>query len=258
MNSNDDIIELLRKLNLKKDEATLYLELLHGPNTHLRLAHATGINRTKVYRLAEDLEKRSLVSKRTDDRGTFLVAADPATLEVELVTKEESIKNQRNVFTQVLPLLTGILSGDTNDFVVQTYEGNEGFKQMLWHELKTKDEAIVFGSGAIEELVSDHGWAEEHRARTVKAGYKVREILNPGSKASNFTMNQDFLKNYYTERLLPRNVMDLGQQIVVYNNTVSIYNWRGSKKVGLEIINKILAQTMRQIFEHYWSIAEKP
>jgi len=258
MNNDASILALLQKLNLKKDEAKLYIELLNGPNTHMRLAHAIGINRTKVYRLADDLEKRSLVSKRTDDQGTFLVAADPATLEVELVTKEEDIKNQRAAFTQLLPMLSGLLSGDTNDFVVQTYEGNEGFKQMLWHELKAKDEAIIFGDGTIEELVSDKGWAEEHRTRTVRSGYQVREILNPDGKPPNFTANQEFIKNHYVYRLIPREIMDLGQQIVIYNDTVSIYDWRESKKVGIEIINKILAQTMRQIFEHYWAIAKKP
>src|SRR5688500_4466321 len=89
MDISNTILEKLYRLGLQSGEAKLYVELLKSPTTHLRLAHATGINRTKVYRLIADLEKRSLVTRRTDDRGTFLVAADPATLEVEVVSQEE-------------------------------------------------------------------------------------------------------------------------------------------------------------------------
>src|SRR5688572_15870670 len=118
MNNKDTIVEQLRTLGLSRDEAKLYLELLRGPSTHLKLAHATGINRTKVYRLADDLEKKSLITKRTDDRGTFLVAADPSTLGVELTTQEEKLENQRAAFEALLPVLNPIKKGDTSNFAV--------------------------------------------------------------------------------------------------------------------------------------------
>ena len=169
-NNIDTMLAQLRELGLTREQARLYIELLKEPNTHLRLAHATGINRTKVYRLVDDLEKRSLVTRRTDDRGTFLVASDPTTLEVELVNKEESVKGQRAAFEQLLPTLKRIKLNEASSFIVHTYEGLEGFKQMLWHELKTNGENRIFGSGTIEDLVPDHRWAEKHRAQTVEAG----------------------------------------------------------------------------------------
>lgn len=255
MNNQNDLIEKLRAINLSTEQAMLYLELLRGPNTHLRLAHGTGINRTKVYRLANDLEKRGLISRRTDDRGTFLVAADPANLEVQLVTKEEKLKEQRQAFNELLPLL-GALRGDhSSDFVVHTYHGVEGFKQMLWHELKTKGENLIFGNGTIDDLISDQQWAEKHRTMTVKAGYRVREILNPETKGPIFTLNETFLQKNYRYRYIPFSLMTCLQQIAIYNDTVGIYNWKEEKKVGLEIVNASFAHMMRQNFEHYWQLA---
>lgn len=257
MNNNDTFLKYLRALNLSAEEAKLYLELLKKPASHLELARATGINRTKVYRLADQLEKRSLVSLRTDDRGTFLEAADPATLEVELVTQEEKLKQQRALFGQVLPSLTKLKDqGETNpdNFVVNTYEGVDGFKQMLWHELKTKDELVMLGSGAIEDLGPSKRWAEKHRDMTVKANYKVRELLNPGKKDESFTKNTEFMDGY-TKRLLPADILLLEHQITVYNDTVGTYCWRGEQKVGYEVINKAYADMMRQIFENYWEMA---
>src|SRR5688500_5123741 len=108
LNNKNTVLQYLKTLNLSQDEAKVYLALLESPKSHLELARETGINRTKVYRLADQLQKRSLITTRTDDRGTFLVAADPSTLEVELVTHEESLKQQRAIFDQLLPILSNI------------------------------------------------------------------------------------------------------------------------------------------------------
>src|SRR5437016_2671807 len=101
LNNNDSILDLLNQLNLEHDEAIIYLELLRTESTHLRLSTITGINRTKIYRIVDNLEKRSLVARHTDDRGTFLKATDPTTLEVTLITQEERLKQQREIFAQI-------------------------------------------------------------------------------------------------------------------------------------------------------------
>ncbi len=255
LNNTDIVLGQLRTIGLQPDEARLYVELLKEPSTHLRLAHATGINRTKVYRLISDLEKRSLVTKRTDDRGTFLVAADPTTLEVELVAKEEKLKSQRDSFNQLLPVLEQFKAREASGFVIHTYEGTEGFKQMLWHELKSKDDNLIFGSGTIEDLVPDRRWAEKHRAMTVEANYKIRELLNPGEKDKPFTFNDEFMARYI-HRTIPRNVLTLQNQISIYNGTVATYHWRNDQKVGFEVINYDYSKMMRQMFEHYWQLAK--
>ena len=254
MNNTDTIIEQLRLLGLNREEARLYLELLRGPSTHLKLAHATGINRTKVYRLADSLEKLSLVSKRTDDRGTFLEAADPSTLEIDIISQEEITKRKRLALNALLPALQPLKQGLDNGFVVHTYDGVDGFKQMLWHELSTQKEILFFGYGTIGNLIDDERWAEKHRLLNLQAGYKIREILNPGTKPENFTANQAFIGNF-KKRQLPVSVLPLNQQIAIYNNTVAIYNWKDNQKVGVEVINQAYAETQRQIFEHYWQIA---
>ncbi len=259
LNNKNIIVKYLSHLNLTSDEATIYTELLKEPASHLELARATNINRTKVYRIIGNLEKRSLVSMQTDDRGTFVYAADPSTLEIELVNQEERLRNQRAIFNRVLPDLenikkTGVESPD--NFVVNTYDGVEGFKQMLWHELKTKGEAVIFGSGEMEKLVPNRRWTEKHRSKTVEAGYKVREILNPGKKASEFTDNKDFVKKVFSKRHISEEILFLEHQVVIYNDTVATYCWRGDQKVGFEVVNKAYNQMMRQMFEHYWKLAK--
>ncbi len=255
MNNKDTILEQLRSLGLGHYEAQLYIELLKEPSTHLKLAHATGINRTKVYRLIDELEKLSLITKRTDDRGTFLVAAEPRALEIALVTSEQVLLRRRTAFEQVLPSLQGITKGDGQDFIIHTYDGVEGFKLMLWHELKAQNEVLVLGRGALEEFVPDKRWAEKHRKLSLEAGYTIRELLNPREGKSAFTSNSAFM-NIYQERYISEAPLMLQHQIVIYNDIVATYHWRDGKRVGFEVINKSYATMMRQVFEHYWQFAE--
>jgi len=257
MNNMGNVLQLLRILKLSHDEARLYLELLKEPTTHLKLARTTGINRSKVYRLVESLEKRSLVGVRSDDRGTFIMATDPATLEVQLVSQENQLKAQRAAFQSLLPMLQKVRNKDESSFIIHTYEGEEGFKQMLWHELKTKGENLIFGCGSLRELIHSQRWINEHHSRTLEAGYHMRELINPGED------DKTFLVEYaptelHQYRVITKDVLSLETQIATYNDTVGIYHWRNQQKIGIEIISAEYARTMRQMFEHYWSVAVTP
>ncbi len=258
LNNNASILTNLKMLGLTPDESKVYTTLLSGSMSHLEVARKSGVNRTKVYRIAEELMKRGLVSEETTDAGRALAAANPANLEITLTTAEERLKAQRNVLRQTLPSLQSLFKqGDqTNpdDFVVNTYEGVDGFKQMLWNELKTKDEMVIFGHGTIQDLIASSRWAEKHRVKTLEAGYTIREILNPNGKPDNFTKNAEFI-SAYNKRTISPDTLALNHQMSIYNNTVAIYNWRNNQKVGTEIINKPYADMMRQVFEHYWLMA---
>lgn len=258
-NKNNTLLQLYR-LGLSADEAKVYLTLLEQPLSHLEIARKTGVNRTKVYRIADELEKRGLIAENQDETGKQLIANDPSNLEITVKTEEEVLDRKKQTLKATLPELqaifqAGALPSDI-DFEVNTYEGSDGFKQMLWNELKTKDEIVIFGSGTIADLVGSERWAEKHREKTLEVGYKIREILNPNGKPNQFTKNTTFMNKAYCRRYISANTLPLAHQLCVYNNTVAIYHWRNNKKVGTEIINKSFADMQRAIFERYWCIAK--
>jgi sugar-specific transcriptional regulator TrmB len=257
LNNKYEIKKYLTAYGLSLDQAKVYLELLEKPLSHLELARRTGINRTKVYRIADDLERLSLVKMEQLDSGKLLAASDPKNLEVGLVTKEEELKLKKSVLEKVLPDLSKIFSGDGGElkFSVRTYEGVSGMKQMLWNELETKGEILVFGSGTLEDLVGSRRWAEAHRQRTLDVDYKIREINNRAKKPIKFTVNEKFLENF-ERRHIDESILDLEQQITIYNDVVGILHWRDDQKVGVEIRNRAFANSMRQMFEMYWEVAE--
>lgn len=257
-NRNTNLLRLYR-LGLDTDQAKVYLALLEKPMSHLEIARKTSVNRTKVYRIADDLIKRGLIAENQDETGRQLIANDPANLEISIKTDEEEVERKKQTLQSALPGLqtlfaSGSLPGES-DFEVNTYEGSDGFKQMLWNELKTKDEIVIFGSGTIADLVGSRRWAEKHREKTIESGYKIREVLNPNGKPNVFTENENFMQQY-NRRYVPVNILPLTHQLCVYNNTVAIYSWVNDQKVGVEIVNKQFAEMQRSIFEEYWRRAK--
>ena len=259
MNNKDQILLNLSRLGLNRDQAKVYTYLLeNGASTHLQIARSTSVNRTKVYRIIDDLEKLSLATVNISDEGKKVLPASPKNLEVVLTAEESKLEAKRAAYSQSINALNSLFKNDNNTlkFKVNTYEGTNGFKQMLWNELKAKGELLGFGSGTIEDLVQSRAWAEKHRQKTLDSGYSIREIVNPGKKKLKFTDNSDFYATFH-RRSISDAKLNLEQQTMIYNDTVAIYHWRDDQKVGFEVINKAYADMMRQVFEMYWLQAEE-
>lgn len=251
MNNQSTAHNRLCKLGLSKDEATIYLALLQGPSSHLELARRTHINRTRVYRVVEDLERRCLIIRRTDDRGTFIIAADPSALEIHQIAQEEETHHRRLVLAKLVPELQQLQRQIQHGFAVHTYEGVEGFKQMIWHELKTQGEMLAFGNMTYERLTGgDRLWSERYRMLSGQKEYQVRNIVNiPGRTA--VTAHSAYARSYRSRVVSPED-LPMYVHLVVYNDTVAIFQLQNEQRVGVEIINEMFATTMRRIFDHYW------
>lgn len=253
MNKQQAATQLLIELGLTNDEATLYLEALSKPGNHAQLSKRSGINRTKIYRLVDTLEKRGLIAKSYDDRGLFLTAADSASLEALLIKEEERLRKRRGAFVSLKNLLPD-LEQPQKEFVAHFYEGFDGMKQMQWHELKTKGELLVLGNVTVEELVGDRGWSERFRALASGIGYKTKEIINQEYENLRFTECDAFIQ-LYEGRSIMSDRLPISTPIIIYNDTVSTYYLSGRDNFGIEVISKAYAETMRHIFEQYWVIS---
>lgn len=256
MNNKQQLWNQLEKLNISKDEAKLYVELLEKPNTHLQLARATGINRTKVYRLIEKLEERQLVIRRVDDRGVFLVANDPGVLKIEMAAEEAEMKCRRGALRSLIPCLRSYRDEAERSFEICTYVGSHGLKQMQWHELKSDGEVLVFGNVTIEDMSNDRYWSEKIRERIAELGYRTRELYNDPCKEPNFTDNRAYM-SLYEARRINNDILPVATPMVIYNDVVEIFQFSNQERVGIEIKSRSFAHTMRSIFEQYWLMGEK-
>jgi predicted transcriptional regulator len=248
-----DIKQGLRGLGLNDDEIEVYLALLHSSASPLILSQKTGIKRTKVYSLLATLEKRSLIVRMANEDGSLFGVTDPVNLGIQIDELEAKLKDRQKTFHQIIPMLNAMRGVDqVSSFAVRIYEGEEGFKQMLWHELKAKGELLSLGGGDIEELIDSKAWVKQYRERVVEAGYNIREIINSEIDLPTPIDSSEYLQHYHC-RGISVSVAPLEDQTTIYNDTVAIYNWRQRKKIGTEIVSKTFTNTMRAVFDSFWT-----
>lgn len=260
---NKQIIkEQLEQFGLTTAEVEVYLHLIEqGAKTPLKLSRETGIERSKIYRLLESLSEKKLIEETFSERGKKVQAAQPNNLELLIHVEEASYKKKISDKKELIPDLVEILSQlpqKTNvSFELCHYKGLDGLKQMLWNELKGKD-VLIFSYKPLEPLVGS-SFTSKHIDEALARNIRFKEMSNyEVTEQSNVTLYNKVAnpKKIYVHKHIPENVFKIGQGMVTYNNTVAIYNWKDDEFVGIEIINKPFAESFRQIFKHFWTIAK--
>lgn len=262
MNNNDQLLRNLTALGLSLDESKVYIALLSEPMTHLQIARSTGVNRSKVYRVADDLIARGLLTKTVNDEGKELVANDPKNLESQIETEQLKIQKQKAALSGALPQLSDLFTNgamtSADDFTVNTYQGVEGLKQMLWNELKTKNEICVFVHNYSLNKMAGKTWADKYRRRVTDLKIPHRILENTDAEHALESTSLDDYDSVYKVRMLPREVLDMQLEITIHDDTVSMYHWNDNPKgprIGVEIHNKQFARMQQAIFENYWNLA---
>jgi sugar-specific transcriptional regulator TrmB len=253
MRNNGVLKGNLTQLGLGNDESTIFLCLLDAPRSRLDVSRLTGIARSSVYRLVDGMIDRGLAHEVTTGDDKVLVAVRPEALEQLVATHEAAAQQARTSFEQVMPMLTTFLRPE-NDFSIRTYSGLGGIKQMLWNELKSESEVLVFSSGLLDDATGEK-WAEKYRAEVIRRGLKERIIGNV--EIARAVKKVVPYSDHYEVRLVPKAVLDIGCELSVYDGTIALYNSLDhGVRLGTEIVNPFLASFMRQVFDRYWSVAK--
>lgn len=243
----------LEHLGLSKDEASIFIQLLEGPKTQLEVSRTTGIVRSNVYRIVDVLMDRGLLTTYTSPSGKLLAVARPDALELLVVEQEQLAQEQRRQLNQILPLLAGF-QDNAEDFTIRTYVGVNGIKQMLWNELQAKSETLLF-SGYNLDVATGRRWAEKFRLEVIERGIKIRGLQNIRDRGEKISAHEAYTE-HYRARYVNDDWLSIQLEISIYDEKVCIYNSLAQDShLGTEITNPFLARFMRQVFEHYWSVA---
>jgi hypothetical protein len=63
--------------------------------------------------------------------------------------------------------------------------------------------------------------------------------------------------NLYEARRISEQDLPVATPMIIYNDTVAIYQFDDQKRVGVEIVNAAYARTMKSVFELYWKNSKK-
>lgn len=248
------IPDYFKQLGLSSEKATLYLTLLNsGPQTAISLAKLSGIKRTYVYHLSQELAKENLIKLSQKGRTTFFTALSPDTLLARAEERQTQARLAMAGLESALPELQSKFHLSDAKPAVTYYEGVNGIKK-LYQDINSNNQDIILlrsnedsNDPEVLTLITDQ------LKRQIELGIHTRAITPLEEDTKETYLNQD--KARLVDRHITKNRQFLlPSQIFVYGSKVALTSFKD--KLTTIIDNHEINQTFRQIFDLLWKYTE--
>ncbi|AKM82216.1 TPA: hypothetical protein DD449_03870 [Candidatus Berkelbacteria bacterium] len=243
LNNNQKFIKQLEKFGLKPQEAVIYLACLKlGEATVGQIAKESGIQRTFVYDVVEDLVKM----------GFFSLVEDISVKKYSGVSIEQFKRIQTEKlreFEEIMPELRALESSGQSP-KVQFFKGVEGIKLALEDTLNQESGSEIVAYATAEGLYSEEPeFVIEYLSKRVAKGITARNIAPDAPINREYAShNREHLRK---TRLVPADKFPFTNEIDIYGNKVAIMSLQG-ELLAVIIESESIAKTQRAIFELAW------
>lgn len=247
------MLKELQDIGLSEKEARVYLAALElGRTTAEKLATHAKVNRSTTYVQLESLMAKGLISTYEEGKKTYFVPESPESLKRILEMKRREIDGGEQELGKLMPDLLHLFEGAGERPLVRFFLGKEGvatLRNQVWENNKSKKVLTLYSYDTLSS-VFDQDEREEYSEKRAKQGVTARVLYN--RKAGPFP--DDFTQT--ERRHLPESVLEVTNDIMVFDDKVAISNLKGAL-FGVLIENTQIAKSMSSIFEFMWKEAEK-
>lgn len=253
--------DFLKSLDFSDTEIKVFETLsIHGPQTLLELSRNSGIERTRLYRLVDEIKQKGLVEEIPNYKKRTFKAADLAT--IKMLVKELKLKSivLEDTFPAFLTALGTITTKVSKNNVIY-YHGREGLRQMTWHILRTEGVFCTYSYRFWDEVLGAK-FTESLNEEMVKLKVKVHDIYSD----QYFKYKKEWLKKhgskpggnwgFWQSKYISEKILKIDQNIDIYNDTVAYYHWEGKETFGVEIHNERIAKFHKQMHAVIWKMAK--
>ncbi len=250
--------EYFAKLGLEPEIAEIYLALqAYGPQSLLRLARNSKVERTRLYRLLDTLTEYHLVEIEEHYKRKIYKAAPVGNLQVVLTRREQEIRDLQKELLglEVHYQPTALNSPLTH---VQFYRGIDGVKQMFWNQTHAKSECLSILYANMQSK-SNLAFFERWVERCNVQGLTFRSIVGDHFLATQrdwYDQHNNEKLAHWQGRYLPETALPITHSTIVYDDVVAYYNWKDGEIFGLEIYNEEIAAAQRHVFETFWELGK--
>lgn len=253
--NKQEVNNYLRLLGLSGEQAAIYLELMEqGEGTPLLIARKTGINRTKVYRLLEEMEKHKLIVQEIGEYTTRVSPAPIERIEELLKQKQGVVAGLSKNWSEAEATLSQLQVSHQVETKVRYYRGKSGIEQMVWNVLKAKNEIVGYTFRDLSQYVGAR-FMEQFVFEFKRRNLKMRDIYGDEYLDSQ-PIDNDW-GGKIESRYLPGKVLAIPHQMDIYDDIVTFYSWNEGEVWGTEIYNPKVAKMQRQLFELAWEKAKR-
>jgi sugar-specific transcriptional regulator TrmB len=244
------------KLGLSSEIADIYLALnAHGPQTISELARNSAVERTRIYRLMDEMTTNHLIEVEMRYKRSIISAAPISNLQILLTKKEQELQELHGELRGLQQVLAdqSLHSPATK---IQAYHGVDGLKQMLWNQTRCETEnlSILYENmQAMTNLSFFERWVKVTDAK----GMKARSIIGDNfvrSQQGWYKKHDNKRMSNWQGRYIPDGVFPITHSTIIHNDVTSYYNWKDGEIFGIEIYNQQIASAQRQFFEMLWGL----
>lgn len=245
------------KLQLEPEIADLYLALhAYGAQTISDLARNSGIERTRIYRILDNMTKANLIEIETHYKRSIIRPAPISNLQILLSKKEEELRELQKDLTAVQNTLhqQHLRSPGTS---VKFYKGIEGLKQMYWNQTKgakTNYSILYENSQGRTNSAFFERWVRECNRRDLVFQSIVGDHFIETQKQWYARKDNERL-NRFESRYVTDDIFKIDHSAVMYDDVVAYFNWHDGNVFGVEVHNPEIAHAQRQFFAMLWAKA---
>lgn len=237
--------EKLRKLSFSEKEIKVYLCVFRqGKITHSKVAKITGINRSTVYSVAQELVDQGVIAEDLSGKTSFLVALPPKSLMNMLKKEKRMIQKKEDLIQESIQEISLLESGKKYSVPKIKFLEDEEMEDYLYSQMKLwskdakKTDGICWGFQDFsfpEKFEKWIEWADKNFGLEIKLFSNNSEVENrmkeknmPRRKIlfwkgnNNFTSSIWIMGNY----LVMLVTQDKPYYLVEINDSVMAHNFR--------------------------------
>lgn len=245
--------EFLKNLGLSDRQVEIYLDVSSfSQSSVVEIAKRTEIPRSTIYLELDRLIKKGLVTVQKIGASKKYSVTRFENFKLKLEEEKDRVDNLLGSVDSVVKKLNDLSGVQTSVEKVLIYKGQAGIKQQIWNILSCKSGLVVgFSPGTMED-VTDRKFSEKFRREFKRRGLNNKVILSK-PKVLNWSEVPDFLDKYVEAKTLESTKIRFQHEILIYDDTISIISKKTDKdQYGIEITDKLLVESYRQIFEFLW------
>ena len=260
------------KLGLAPEVADIYLALqTHGPLSISELARHSGVERTRIYRLIDQLMESSLIEIEPGSKRGMLKAAPIANLQILITQRELELQSLQDEL-QLVEQLLGRNSLSTPATHIQTHQGVGTRDRIYQYIQEARSEAcgiLQMPSPLGESAVDDQQTAEKWITECNKRDLKFRAIISQSETDDN-TANTDQATKIWqpksdgtqqlkqaTLRVITASTFPILLSTIVYDDVVIYIDKQHGEDYAVQTRNFKIAGLQRQLFELLWDQAHE-
>ena len=248
----------LEILGLSANEIKLYLYLLeNGKGTIQELMRKPGLNVTRqtIYNIIKQLDDKGLIAFSYYKKHRYIEVSPIGNMELHIQRKQEEVdekKSQIRSLISELKLHKGVKIKHRAE--IEIYEGEDEVKKSL--EIISSE---ALENSTIKTIFSP----DEDKNKQSMAGFRKKRIKKnicvKGLMSADSDIPLEELKSYYCNkkslietRFLPKDKFLFNSEISIFDNVVSISNFKSKPMVSLIIKDNEIKKTIESLFDIAW------